>query len=442
MASTTACESISLTEPGERPISMVPEAPHNDSSVTEAKVPYLKLIASGFSFFVAGVNDGSLGSLLPYVLETYHVSTGLVIIVYVTTLVGWLVAALTNSTACQYLGLGSMLALGAALQVLAHILRAWLPPFPLYAITFFLASLGQAFNDTHANTYVAAVKAAHRWLGFIHAMYMAGCLVGPLVATAVASANRQSQWNLFYVFPLGLGLINLILVLVAFRDSMSVHHSSEAVQSDDPRASGQNSRGTRAVREIKDTLRVPAVWLTSLYFFFFLGAAITAGGWIVEYLVRVRHGDVHQMGYIPTGFYGGAFLGRLVLAEPTYRLGERRMIFIYAALCAGLELVFWLVPNIGVEAMAICLLGFFSGPFFATGISVASKIFPANIRSSGIAFVFVLGQIGGSLFPVLTGIISSHTGVKALQPMLLALLCATGISWLLVPTKAPRLRAD
>ena len=54
-----------------------------------------------------------------------------------------------------------------------------------------------------------------------------------------------------------------------------------------------------------------------------------------------------------------------------------------------------------MEAVAISLLGFFSGPFFATvriqcphdgsseltalqGISVASKIFPANIRSSGI----------------------------------------------------------
>lgn len=85
MATTTGCESISLTELGERPIPTVPEGPNNDSSVTEAeaKVPYLKLIASGFSFFVAGVNDGSLGSLLPYVLETYHVSTGLVIIVYV-----------------------------------------------------------------------------------------------------------------------------------------------------------------------------------------------------------------------------------------------------------------------------------------------------------------------------------------------------------------------
>ncbi|RDK41034.1 MFS general substrate transporter [Aspergillus phoenicis ATCC 13157] len=364
MASTTGCDSISLTELGERPIPMVPEEPNNDSSGCRAgslsrrfvvRLRYLRLIASGFSFFVAGVNDDSLGSLLPYVLETYHVSTGLVIIV----------------TACQYLDLGAMLALGAALQVLAHVLHAWLPPFPLYAITFFLASLGQAFNDTHANTYVAVVKAAHRWLGFIHAMYMAGCLVGPL-------------WNLFYIFPLGLELINLILVLIAFRDSMSVQHASEVLQNDDPQASSQDARSTRAVKEIKDALRVPAVWLTSLYFFFFLGAAITAGGWIVEYLVRVRHGDVHQMGYIPTGFYGGAFLGRLVLAEPTYRLGERRMIFIYAALCAGLELVFWLMPNIGVEAMAICLLGFFSGPFFATGISVVSKIFPANIRSSGL----------------------------------------------------------
>ena len=45
---------------------------------------------------------------------------------------------------------------------------------------------------------------------------------------------------------------------------------------------------------------------------------------------------------MPAGFYGGGFLGRLILAEPTYRLGERRMIFIYVLLCLGLELVFWL----------------------------------------------------------------------------------------------------
>lgn len=63
---------------------------------------------------------------------------------------------------------------------------------------------------------------------------------------------------------------------------------------------------------------------------------------MVEYLVNVRHGNLDAMGYVPTGFYGGAFLGRLLLAEPTFRLGERRMIFLYAVICVGLQLVFWL----------------------------------------------------------------------------------------------------
>lgn len=35
-------------------------------------------------------------------------------------------------------------------------------------------------------------------------------------------------------------------------------------------------------------------------------------------------------------------LGRLLLAEPTYRLGERRMVFIYCVISVALQLVFWL----------------------------------------------------------------------------------------------------
>lgn len=63
---------------------------------------------------------------------------------------------------------------------------------------------------------------------------------------------------------------------------------------------------------------------------------------MVEYLVEVRNSNVAEMGYVPAGFSGGAFLGRLLLTEPTYRLGERRMIFLYAVICLGLQIVFWL----------------------------------------------------------------------------------------------------
>lgn len=219
-------------------------------------------------------------------------------------------------------------------------------------MTFLLASLGQAYNDTFANTFVSTLNDAHRYLGFIHAMYMAGCLVAPFMATGIASANAESKWYLFYLVPLGLGVVNLALAATSFHDHMASPASLLSRRRERP--------GSKSIlKEMKDVFFTTEVWLLSFFFFFFLGATITTGGmlgilsmhlsakiltlgWMVEYLVEVRHGDVSKMGYVPAGFSGGAFLGRILLSEPTHRLGERLMIFLYALLCIGLQIVFWL----------------------------------------------------------------------------------------------------
>lgn len=272
---------------------------------------------------------------------------------YGANFLGWLFAAFSNTHLCQYLNLGTMLALGAAFQIAAHALRSWDPPFGLFVVTFWLVSVGQAFQDTHANSWVAGAvpKGAHRWLAFIHAMYMAGCLVGPFVSTAVASAGEVSRWYLFYTFPLGLGVVNLVLTCVAFRDTLGLQRKSVASESQgrtlDQAAAAEPSneavsRNKEATQLIKKTASTPSVWLLSLFFFFYLGSVLTAGGWVVEYLVNVRHGNLSQMGYVPAGFNGGGLLGRLLLAEPTHRFGERRMVFLYIVASVGLQLIFWL----------------------------------------------------------------------------------------------------
>lgn len=38
----------------------------------------LKLLSSGFSFFVAGTIDGSLGPLVPYMLRSYNIGTSFI----------------------------------------------------------------------------------------------------------------------------------------------------------------------------------------------------------------------------------------------------------------------------------------------------------------------------------------------------------------------------
>lgn len=51
------------------------EAPA-DAVEVEPGTPASKLIVAGFSFFCAGVNDGTLGPLIPYILATFKIGTG------------------------------------------------------------------------------------------------------------------------------------------------------------------------------------------------------------------------------------------------------------------------------------------------------------------------------------------------------------------------------
>jgi fucose permease len=288
---------------------------------------------------------------------------------YASTFFGWVLAAATNSHFIRYLELGSLLTLGAVLQLAAQLLRFWTPPFALYVVSFFVQAAGLAYQDTHANTFVTSIHGAHRWLGFIHAMYALGCLVSPFVATAVA-ARIPDRWPMFYLFLVGLGSVNTCATLFAFRDSLKINTNRSSLgESGEERT----SRTKTASRDIVETLKLPAVYLLSLFYFFFLGASITAGGWVVEYLVSARNGRLPDVGYVSAGLWGGTFLGRLLLAEPTHRFGERRMTISYCCLGLAAQLVFWLVPNLISSAVAICLFGFFFGPLFAT---VSTSVFP------------------------------------------------------------------
>lgn len=313
---------------------------------------------------------------------------------YAASFTGWFLAAMTNNHMLKYLDTGAILAVGALLQLLAHVLRFWNPPFGLFATSFFLSSLGMAYQDSHSNTFVSTINSAHRWLGFIHAMYALGALVSPFVATPIAAA-RPERWSIFYLFLVGLGAINLVAVIFCFWDTMRIL-KTEA----DDAGTGTRSRGGSAMRGIADTLKLRVVWIFSLFFFFSLGVGITAGGWVVQYLVTVRNGKLSEVGYTPAGLFGGIFLGRVLLVEPTHRLGPGRMIMIYCVMILALQLIFWLVPNIIASATALSLLGFFFGPFFpvvsliptkfscssnpAQGISVATKLFPSSVHASAL----------------------------------------------------------
>ncbi|KAI0119183.1 MFS general substrate transporter [Daldinia grandis] len=428
-----------------RPPSKDAEAPPAEDAPADADIarngepatPFLKLVVAGYSFFCAGVNDGTLGPLIPYIISSFGTGTGEIAIIYGTTFAGWLLAAVTNPIMTAHMTLGQLLGVGAVLQLLAHCLRPW-SPLPLFCIAFFFQALGMAYQDSHSNTFVSGLRnVPHRWLSFIHACYALGCFIGPLIATAIATSTNTMAidgWKRVYLVLIGISILNVAGVAIAFQDSLwSRLNAATTTAGPAPR----QKRNRAAMTDMARLLKSKTLWLVSMFYFFELGANFTAGGWVVEFLTTVRGGDLSTIGYVPTGFYGGMLAGRLLLAEPTFRYGEQRMLLVYSVLCVALQLVFWLQPNIVGSAVALSFIGFFTGPFFATGMSVASKLFPRESQPAALGFIFVLAQAGGALFPSITGLIATNAGVAVLQPIVLALFVVGGISWWLVP-KVPQ----
>ncbi|KAK6857025.1 hypothetical protein PG995_007212 [Apiospora arundinis] len=320
------------------------------SHLQAAAVPRFKLLVAGFSLFCAGANDGTLGPLIPYIINTFHIGTGEVAIIYGTKFTGWFVAAATNPVLTVHLTLGQLLAVGAGLA--------------LFCITF-LQSLGMAYQDTHANTFVSGIpNIPHRWLGFIHGCYALGCFVGPLIATGPANTPATTAvvegWRMVYFVLIGIGVVNMAGVAMAFKDSLWGSNRLDPTTA--PTTTTTNSEQQQPVQRRSKR--------------------------VVEFLTTVRGGSLSEMGYVPTGFCGGLLAGRLLLAEPSFRLGERRMLLVYSAVCVGLQLVFWLQPNTIASAVALSLMGFFSGPFFASGMSVTSKLFPRKSQPAALGECF------------------------------------------------------
>lgn len=71
-----------MSTPSERsPIELSEVVAENETSNETAassridRRTLLRLLSAGFSFFVAGVNDGSLGVLIPWVIRDYGINT-------------------------------------------------------------------------------------------------------------------------------------------------------------------------------------------------------------------------------------------------------------------------------------------------------------------------------------------------------------------------------
>lgn len=115
-------------------------------------------------------------------------------------------------------------------------------------------------------------------------------------------------------------------------------------------------------------------------------------------MIRVRKGEPFQSGMTATGFWLGITAGRVVLGFITPKVGERLAVSIYLLVALGFELIFWLVPQFVVSAVAVALLGFFIGPIFPSTIVAVTKLLPSEMHVAAIGFSAAIGGGGAAVY--------------------------------------------
>ncbi|TEB34190.1 MFS general substrate transporter [Coprinellus micaceus] len=379
-----------------------------------------------YTLFIVGWNDGSTGPLIPRMREVYNVGYTVVSVIFVLSCIGFIIGALVNVWLQNKLGFGKTLVLGCTMQIVVYSIQAAAPPFPVFAIFNGLNGVGLALQDAQANGFVGSLS-RHRGtkMNILQAFYGLGGLVAPFVSTQFANMER---WSFHYLVTLGLILINLTCQITAFRFKRldeALKDGGEEVLSE---AGG--SEGGR----FGQIMRNKNVHLLGFFMLAYVGAGVTIGGWIVTYIIEVRNGGPSS-GYIASGFYGGITLSRVVLVPLNRWVGERRIQFVYIALTLAFELVIWFVPNLGVNAAMVALIGLVFGPMYPITISVAARILPRQVFLGGVGWIAGFGQAGSAAVPFITGAIAQKYGIKNLHPTVMAMLGVMTILLFLTPDR-------
>ncbi|RYP24979.1 hypothetical protein DL765_000207 [Monosporascus sp. GIB2] len=390
----------------------------------------VRIAACFWSFTVMGANDAAYGPLIPYIQEYYGLTYVVVSLLFLSPFVGYTIAAFLNDWLHRTSGQRGVGFLCSLCHLAAYVIIACHPPYPVLVVAFILAGFGNGVADAAFNAWVGNLNRANEVLGFLHGLYGVGAVLSPLIATSMITKAGLS-WYTWYYIMIGMAAVEMISLTTSFWKADAQEYKDSLTKHSD------SAKGS-----LKDALfKKPAArvtWLCALFLLGYVGVEVALGGWIVEFMIQVRHGEAFASGMTATGFWLGITFGRVILGFITPRIGEKLAIAIYLVLTIGCELLFWLVPQFIVSAVAVGLQGFFLGPLFPAAVVVMSKLLPRHLHVGAIGFAAAFGGSGAAILPFAVGAIAQAKGVQVLQPVILALLAVILGIWCGLPRMQKR----
>lgn len=116
---------------------------------------------------------------------------------FLSPLVGYITSAALNNLIHVRFGQRGVALIGPTCHLIAYVVIALHPPYPVLVLVFVLAGFGNGVLDAGWNAHIGNLANANEVLGFLHGFYGLGAVLSPLIATTMVTKSGF-QWYAFY----------------------------------------------------------------------------------------------------------------------------------------------------------------------------------------------------------------------------------------------------
>jgi len=290
------------------------------------------------------------------------------------------------------------------LMALSMALVPLIPVLWVLIAMLLLVGLFESVVDVGGNTLLVWIHGDEvgPYMNALHFFFGIGAFLSPIFVARALAAGSGVTWAYW--------TLALLIVPVAVAVLRLPSPSSPVREHTAP--------GEQPASVLRST-PVVLVTLIALFFFLYVGAEGSFGGWIATYAKTTGLGDATTAAYLTSVFWGAMTLGRLLSIPLAARLRPRTLLLgdLIGCLLSILVVIAW--PG----SSAALWIG-----TFGAGFSMAS-IFPTMISFAGrhmtttgktTAWFFVGGSSGGMLIPWLIGQWFESTGPQVMVFIILA----------------------
>ncbi|KAI8079598.1 major facilitator superfamily domain-containing protein [Gilbertella persicaria] len=398
---------------------------NKQESFRDLKEHWKPLCSAFFISIVAGLNDGSLGAIIPRLKQYYDVPNETISLLFLCSACGFFLSAGLNGTIVHRIGQLNTLYLGSCTMFVAFSILSLGLPFPIMACTMPFVGAGMALLDAAMNVFVANLPLATLMLNILHAIYGVGAMISPLVASVLL--KHDISWKGMYMFLTVVGLLNVTGIAVGFKQVVLDEHK------DDDSSDAKPDHGELTKRAILNRVTL----VGAVYILVYVGVEVTLGGWGYTFLREGRGGDKIAMAQVVSGYWAGLASGRILLGYLSSRFGEKLMISLFTIMIIVGLFLMMIYKDIVLNSTVFVTLGLLLGPMFPTTVSLASKALPRSYHATSIGFMAALGAGGAALFPFLTGQVAGHYGILIMPAACIAMSVLMLVLWVFIPSDRP-----